>query len=62
MDNFNKKIGRPYQNGNPKNHVARLRLTDDEKKKLDECCTLSGLNISEVLSLGIDMVYEKFST
>jgi len=57
----NKKMGRPYQDGKPKNHVARLRLSDSEKQKLDACCKLSGLNISEVLKQGIDMVYEKYS-
>lgn len=52
-----KKMGRPTNA--PKTHVARLRLSDGEKKKLDECCKLTGLSITGVLKLGVDMVYQK---
>ncbi len=52
-----KKMGRPTND--PKNHVARLRLSDSEKQKLDECCKLTGLSITEVLKLGIDKVYQE---
>ena len=51
-----KKMGRPTDA--PKVHVARLRLSDSEKEKLDECCALSGMTITEVLKLGIEKVYE----
>lgn len=54
-----KKMGRPTEA--PKTHVARLRLSDKEKELLDECCNLSNMNITEVLKLGISLVYEKYS-
>lgn len=50
-------MGRPTDD--PKTHVARLRLSDSEKKKLDECCKLTGMSITEVLKLGIDKVYQE---
>lgn len=52
-----KVMGRPTEN--PKTHTARLRLSDSEKIKLDECCKLTGLSITEVLKLGIDKVYQE---
>lgn len=58
-DDIGKKMGRPTVD--PKNHVARLRLSENEKQKLDECCRLTGMNITEVLKLGIDKVYEEYS-
>lgn len=59
MSKTKKKMGRPTTD--PKTHVARLRLSDNEKAKLDECCTLSGMSITDVLKLGIDMVHQKYS-
>ena len=55
--NGKKKMGRPTEA--PKTHVARLRLSDTEKAKLDECCRLTGLTITEVLKLGIEKVYQE---
>ena len=55
-ENGKKKMGRPTTD--PKTSVARLRLTDGERKKLEECCRLTGLSISEVLKLGIEKVYQ----
>lgn len=54
-----KKMGRPTND--PKTNVARLRLSDNERKKLDECCKMSGMTISEVLKLGIDKVYQELT-
>lgn len=51
------KMGRPTND--PKTHVARLRLSDSEKNKLEECCRLTGMSITEVLKLGIDKVYQE---
>lgn len=51
-------MGRPT--AEPKNHVARLRLSETEKQKLNECCKLTGMNITSVLKLGIDKVYEEY--
>lgn len=59
MSETKKKMGRPTTD--PKTHVARLRLSDNEKVKLDECCTLSGMSITDVLKLGIEMVHQKYS-
>ena len=58
MSEKKKKMGRPTTD--PKSHVARLRLSDTEKAKLDECCTLSGLSITEVLKLGIELVHQQY--
>lgn len=54
-----KKMGRPTTD--PKNYVARLRLSENEKNKLDECCKLTGLSITDVLKLGIEKVYHEYS-
>lgn len=58
MSETKKKMGRPTTD--PKTHVARLRLSDNEKAKLDECCTLSGMSITDVLKLGIELVHQKY--
>ncbi len=57
--NNTKKMGRPTEA--PKTHVARLRLSDTEKELLDKCCKLSDMTITEVLKMGISMVYDKYS-
>ena len=59
MNQNKKKMGRPTVA--PKTHVARLRLSEEEKNRLDECCKLSDMNITEVLKLGISLVYDKYS-
>lgn len=57
MENITKKkMGRPTDA--PKNHVARLRLSDEEKALLDDCCRLTGKSITEVLKMGIALVHE----
>lgn len=58
MSETKKKMGRPTTD--PKTHVARLRLSDNEKAKLDECCTISGMSITDVLKLGIELVHQKY--
>lgn len=52
-----KTMGRPTDS--PKTHVARLRLSEQEKEKLDICCKVLGLSITDVLKLGIDKVYQE---
>lgn len=54
--NNNKKMGRPTDN--PKTNGYRIRLTDDELKKLDWCCQESGMSKADVLRLGIQKVFE----
>ncbi len=51
----NKKMGRPTKN--PKNYQMRIRLSDDEKKKLDYCCLKKGNTKSDIIREGIDVVY-----
>ncbi len=58
MSETKKKMGRPTTD--PKTHVARLRLSDAEKSKLDECCSISGMSITDVLKLGIELVHQKY--
>lgn len=53
-----KKMGRPTES--PKIHQYRIRLTDEELKKLEDCCLASGLNKADVIRLGIDKVYKEF--
>jgi hypothetical protein len=60
MENSEKrqKMGRPTDE--PKNHVARLRLSENEHQKLLDCCKLADMTITEVLKLGIDKVYQEY--
>lgn len=59
MGENQKKMGRPT--ADPKTHVARLRLSENEKAKLDECCRLTGMSITDILKMGIDLVHQKYS-
>lgn len=52
------KMGRPTED--PKTHVARLRLSDTEYQKLIKCCDLTGENITNVLKMGIQKVYDEY--
>lgn len=45
--NANKKMGRPFEE-NPKNTKITIRVTKDEKEKLDKYCKENNLSISEV--------------
>lgn len=51
-----KKLGRPTTN--PKTKSTRIRLTDDQDRKLDECSKKLNLTRTEVLLLGLDKVYQ----
>lgn len=50
------RTGRPTEN--PKNIRVGIRLTQDEKKMLDKCEKELGLTKTEIISLGIQKVYE----
>lgn len=52
-----KKMGRPTDN--PAKNQLRIRLTDDELAKLEECSSRLGINKSDVVRLGIDRVFEE---
>jgi hypothetical protein len=50
------KMGRPTTA--PKINQYRIRLTDAELDTLNKCCELTGLNKSDVVRLGLKMVYD----
>ena len=47
-----KKMGRPTD-------VKRARMSEDDVKKLNECCDILQLTASDVIRLGIQELYEK---
>ncbi len=51
------KMGRPT--ADPKTSGYRLRMTETEMKKLEECCTLLGKSKAEVIRLGIEKIYSE---
>lgn len=57
--NEKKKMGRPTEA--PKNKGYRLRMSDVDVHKLEECCKLTGLSKAEVIRLGIEKVYNEVS-
>lgn len=50
------RTGRPTEN--PKNVRVGVRLTEKEKKMLDECEEKLHLSKTQIISLGIQKVYE----
>ena len=55
-----KKMGRPYTDtGNPKTIVKRARMSEEDVKKLKQCCIALGMSESDILRLGIDEIYKK---
>ena len=53
------RTGRPTEN--PKNIRIGVRLTQDEKEMLDECEKKLNLTKTEIISLGIQKVYESIN-
>jgi len=53
------RTGRPTND--PKTLSTRIRLSDEDVKKLNFCCNKTGLKKSEIIRLGIKEVYEKLS-
>ena len=51
-----KKKGRPTDN--PKTNNTRIRMTDNEVKKLNYCCEKTGKSKSDIIRMGIQLVYE----
>lgn len=51
------KTGRPTDN--PKNLNTRIRLSDDDVKRLEYCAQKTGLTKSEIIRKGIKEVYDK---
>lgn len=52
-----KKMGRPTDA--PKTNNYRIRMTDEELKKLEMCCERTGLSKADIIRLGIQKVYEE---
>lgn len=50
-----KKIGRPTDS--PATNQLRIRLTDDELRKLNVCSEVFGMSKSDVVRKGIDLVF-----
>ena len=50
------KMGRPTEN--PAKNQFRVRLTDNELKKLNECTEFYKITKSDVIRKGIDRLYK----
>lgn len=55
--NDKKKMGRPTKN--PKNIQTRIRMTEDEKAKLDFCAEKLCKTKTQILMDGLKLMYEK---
>lgn len=51
------KTGRPTSD--PKRNETRIRLSDEELRKLNVCCEKTGMSKADVIRSGIDKVYEE---
>lgn len=52
------KKGRPPKEDSRDNQY-RIRLTDEELRKLDFCCEKTGLSKADVIRRGIEAVYQE---
>lgn len=50
--------GRPPSD-NPKTTNLHIRLTEDEKSKIEYCSRVLGLSKTEIIKIGVDEVYKK---
>lgn len=50
-----KKMGRPTNN--PKNEELKIRISKEDKEKLEYCINHTNKSKSEIVRDGIDMVY-----
>lgn len=51
------RTGRPTED--PRKNQTKVRMTDRELEKLEICCEKTGLNKTEVICKGIDLVYKE---
>ena len=56
-DYMSPRTGRPTND--PKTLNTRIRLSEEDIKRLEYCCEKTGLKKSEVIRQGIKAVYEK---
>lgn len=54
------RTGRP-KSDNPKCINTRIRMTVEDAKRLDDCCKKTGMTKTDVIMLGIDMVYKEMN-
>ncbi len=59
-DNMSPAHGRP-PSINPKRNDTRIRLTDDEWEKLNFCAKQTGETKTNIITMGIDLVYQKIT-
>ncbi|EFS20585.1 hypothetical protein FSBG_00082 [Fusobacterium gonidiaformans 3-1-5R] len=59
MEATKKKMGRPTNN--PKNIQTRIRMTEEEAKKLDFCAKTLNTSKTEIISKGVDKIYQEIS-
>ncbi len=52
--------GRPPSK-DPKRNDTRIRLTDNERKKLDLCAEKTGKTKADIIRKGIDLVYQEIT-
>jgi hypothetical protein len=52
-----KKMGRPTEN--PKNIQTRIRMTEEQAKKLEFCAKEKNITKTDVIILGIEKVYQE---
>ncbi|MCK9251818.1 MAG: hypothetical protein M0P55_03595 [Clostridiales bacterium] len=52
------RTGRPPKEST-RDHQYRIRLSDDELKKLDECARITGRAKADIIREGIDKVYQE---
>lgn len=57
MEATKKKMGRPTEN--PKNIQMRIRLSEEEAKKLEACSEKLKVSKSDIVRLGIEKVYQE---
>ncbi len=50
-------MGRPTEN--PKTKRLEIRISDDEKQKLEYCVKVMGRTKTDILILGLDKVYNE---
>ena len=58
MDN-KKKMGRPTTS--PRVNQLRIRLSDEELLMLEKCCNETGMNKTEVVVKGIEIIYSEIT-
>lgn len=53
------KTGRPPLGNSSKDKGYRIRMSDEELKRLDYCCEVLGLSKADVIRAGLEEMYKK---